>query len=825
MSESIVPGLADGMVVFVPSLAPGRLVVVPGTMNVPAPGLEACVNELLQAGHRGLLEQKDLDHLRFGSPTERHDRNLDWRSAVFAPMSMPGHAWGAIVYWVGPTRHSATKDVVDTLLEATDLCAGMILSTALGDHRLFDRDIAGTLSDAVIAVDPEFTVIRWNPAAERLYGIANEDAIGSPLGALYSTFYDDPEMDRDKAWEQLQRTGRWEGHVTQQSKAGRTVSVFAAVSAVRDDNGRLIGAVAVNRDNSDIMLARSRIDNAERMLSGALDAAGAMTVILDHHGRIVAANREWLDMGLLTGARMDYVSVGADYLGPVRRAVEDDEPSAADALSSLEAVLSGRAAKSTCEYRCDRPDGPTWYQLEVTSLGDSGGAVVTHREITQRHRLESLLAHHDTHDSLTGLGNRHLLESRVARTVTARGADRVHLGLILCDVDEFVSVNEELGYRTGDEVLRIVANRIQEVCPPTYVAARIGGDQFAILTDSLDEASGLPGLAERIRESMSGTIEVAGRHLSLSVSVGYASVSTATSDLVPDLASELIGRADAARVDSKARGRNRVRPYRPDLRDRTSSTLQQRHEFATALQRGDLELHYQQIRRLSDDVVVGFEGLVRWPCRGGPVLTPATFAAAIDAPIVAGPLARWCIHTAVRDAQILADAFSAAPTHVGINMSAQQFLDLDVATVLESTVARAGLDPSAIVIEVTETTTFTDDRRVLDQLAHLTSCGFPVALDDFGTGFSSLQHLRELPVNAVKVDRSFTAGVGSERTSDALVRSLIALAHDLELWVVAEGVETAAQRDWLADAGCDFYQGFLAHRPARLADVLASAGD
>jgi EAL domain-containing protein (putative c-di-GMP-specific phosphodiesterase class I) len=162
---------------------------------------------------------------------------------------------------------------------------------------------------------------------------------------------------------------------------------------------------------------------------------------------------------------------------------------------------------------------------------------------------------------------------------------------------------------------------------------------------------------------------------------------------------------------------------------------------------------------------------------------------------------------------------------VAVNISARQFLDVDVAAHLEQAMTALAVPPPALVVEVTETATFTDDLRITDQLTRVQDLGVKVALDDFGTGFSSLTHLRSLPVDEVKVDQSFTAGVGSDPTSDALVRSLIALAHDLGMKATAEGVETRAQREWLVAAGCDYYQGFLAHRPARLSEVLASAGD
>jgi diguanylate cyclase (GGDEF)-like protein len=603
------------------------------------------------------------------------------------------------------------------------------------------------------------------------------------------------------------------------------VSVFASVTTIRDGTGRFIGAVAVNRDNSEIVAARSRVNLAEKMLTDVLDAAGAMSVVVDLDGLIVAANREWLDVALATGAPMAMVNVGGDYLGPVRRAVAAGDDTAASALDLLESVLQGAMSSGTTEYRCDRPDGPHWYLMDVTRLTDGRAAIVSHREVTEQHLLQVELEHSRTHDDLTDLGNREWLEQRVARCLAGRTPDCGELGLIVCDVDGFAAVNEALGYTTGDTVLRTLGTRLQALCPTGLAMVRLGGDQFAVFAESMWGAVPLVDVAERLRVGAAEPIEIDGHRLSLSLSVGIAAVLPHGGQSAAEVTSELVARADTARLDSKAQGRNRVRHYRPDLRDRTTSLLLMRHDFAEALRTDALELHYQQIRRMADETVVGFEALLRWPRAAGPLLTPGTFGPLIEEPTIAGTLAAWTIRTAVGAAGVLRGEPATHSARVAVNISARQFLDVDVAAHLEQAMTALAVPPPALVVEVTETATFTDDLRITDQLTRVQDLGVKVALDDFGTGFSSLTHLRALPVDEVKVDQSFTAGLGTDPASDALVRALIALAHDLGMKATAEGVETRAQREWLVAAGCDYYQGFLAHRPARLSEVLASAGD
>lgn len=826
LQDAVTAGYADGVSVWVPSLAVGRLVPVvtgPTTESTVPESMHDAVLGLLEAERRGILQQPEIDRLAGLIPAGAASKRSAPTSVVFAPLTMPGREPGVCIFFRTGHLPDFTEHESDVLLAMTARCTPLIIAGVLSDHELFDRDLASALPEAVIAVDTDFKVLRWNPAAERLYGIPAEDAIGNPLATLYYTHYDDPDMSKDKAWEQLVRTNRWEGFVTQQSKAGRTVSVFASVTTVCDGRGRPVGAVAVNRDTTEIVKARSRVSLAENMLSDVLNAAETMTVILDHAGTIIAANREWLDVALATDVPMDMIRVGSDYVGPIRRAVAAGDHTAGSALDLLEAVLGGRQTSGSTEYRCDRPDGPHWYQMEVRQLGDGRAAVVSHREVTERHILKEELAHSRTHDSLTGLGNRAWLEQHVAATLADRPPASGDLGLIVCDIDGFAAVNEALGAASGDRALGVVADRLQRNCPPSLVVVRLGGDQFAVFADSMWGDVPLLDTAEALREAVSEPFEVDGHRLILSLSVGVAALLPRGDETAAEIASELVARADAARLESKAQGRNKVRHYRPDLRDRTTSLLLMRHDFVDALTNGNLEFHYQQIRTMADESIAGFEALVRWPRPGIPLLTPTTFGPLLEGPTIAGPLAAWTLETAAQATRVLRDTYPERGLLVGVNISAQQFLDLDVAARLVKSADAAGITPADLVVEVTETATFTDNRRLMDQLAGIHESGARIALDDFGTGFSSLDHLRSLPVDAVKVDRSFTAGVGTDPTAEALVRALIALAHDLGLAAVAEGVETTEQHTWLKKAGCDHYQGFLAHRPAPLSEILRTS--
>lgn len=824
VNDVLLPELADGFLLLVPAVAPNTLQLIPDQAAGPDayPGLPECAMGLLKDGKQGLLSEECVRCVRYGSMAEGAFRTLDWHSIVFCPLVTPGQSPGAAFFWRTSASRDFSGDEASLLEGFARLYAPLPLSMANNARMLFDRDLARHLNDAVVVVDAQLRVLRWNPAAEKLYGISAEAAVGAHLGSLYSTFYDDPAMDRDRAWAQLQSTGEWHGFVTQQSRSNRTVSVHATVTSITDAAGTFIGAVAINRDNSELVQARSRTSVAEGLLAAALDAAGAMAVVLDDMGTIIAANDEWLDKALAAGARMDRVGLGANYLSALRRAAAGGEHDAVVALAAIEAVLSGQVHHTSSEYEMDCQSEAVWYQVEVRSIGHPAGAVITHREVTDRRRLEDTIARYDTHDGLTELGNRRLLERRIAAALSS-DATSADMGLIVFDVDGFAAVNEALGHSAGDEVLSILAGQFRELCPPGYTAYRLGGDQFGVFGPSMATAT-LNRTASALIEEIGKPMSVSGQHIRLTFSVGVATASTDGNADPSQLASALIAQADAARIESKVRGRNRVHHYRPDLRPR-SATLTLATEFVGDLEAGRVHMHYQQIRCLDDDSVTGFEGLLRWQRRDSGLLPAGAFEPLLAAPLVAGPLATWSIARVVDDAARLAREHPSRRLHLGVNISAQQFLDVNVASVMLSAIVRAEVPSDIIVVEVTESTAFTDDQRVLGQLQQMSDCGITIALDDFGTGFSSLQHLRSLPVNVVKVDRSFTAGIGSDTASEALVRALIGLAHDLDLRVIAEGVEDTYQRQWLRAAGCDFYQGYLAHRPSSLQECTVGLSD
>jgi diguanylate cyclase (GGDEF)-like protein len=412
-------------------------------------------------------------------------------------------------------------------------------------------------------------------------------------------------------------------------------------------------------------------------------------------------------------------------------------------------------------------------------------------------------------DDLTGLPNRRALLTE-ARTVLTMATARRPAALLLLDLDGFKEVNDSLGHHAGDQLLRQVGPRLRGALRSTDVLARLGGDEFAVLLRDagLDEAQ---ELAERLRDLIAQpfTVEDIRLHVGVSIGVATAPVPAATVE-------ELLRCADVAMYAAKS-GREGVHVYVPDPTNGTGDRLRTMEELRTALTDGQLEVHLQPQVQLEDGRIVGAEALVRWnhPTRG--LLSPAELLPAAEQAGLLRPLTDAVIELA------LAAAARWWPTRsvpVSVNLSAANVTDLDLPGKVALALVRHGLPARALTLELVEDTLMADPDRGRQVLGELRRLGIRTSIDDYGTGYSSLAYLRHLPADELKLDRSLTADVGSDRRAAAIVRHTVALAHELGLSLVAEGVEDGATAAVLAELGCDVAQGYAVARPMPVGDFL-----
>lgn len=473
-------------------------------------------------------------------------------------------------------------------------------------------------------------------------------------------------------------------------------------------------------------------------------------------------------------------------------------------------LLTGEQDQTRFETVHRRKDGhlvPVDVSLQyVTSAEHGARFVAVVRDITDRHEFEIRLTYQATHDALTGLPNRELLFDRVDHALARAARHGGAVAVLFLDLDRFKLINDTRGHNIGDQLLVAVAERLRTVVRDGDTLARHGGDEFVVLVEDNTDADGVHMLADRIRNVLQDPVRVGGSWFHTTASIGTACSTDGDHD-----AATLLSNADAAMYQAKHSGRDRVEAFNSSLRDRLQHRLETETELRTALQRDELRVYYQPIVEVASATIKGFEALVRWqhPDRG--LLAPAEFIPVAEDTGLIGAIDMWVLQTAAR--QALAWDHSADKPDVSVNLSANDLVDPTIPNHVADIIRSTGIDPTRILIEVTETALIEHPTQATAALQQLRQLGTKIALDDFGTGYSSLTHLQTMPLSHIKIDRSFTSGLGTNTTDTAIVESTIKLAHDLGLTVVAEGVETAAQLATIKALGCDLAQGYHIGHP------------
>jgi diguanylate cyclase (GGDEF)-like protein/PAS domain S-box-containing protein len=437
-----------------------------------------------------------------------------------------------------------------------------------------------------------------------------------------------------------------------------------------------------------------------------------------------------------------------------------------------------------------------------------GGLVLTLRDVTEQRQLEDELKYRAFHDSLTGLPNRLLFQDRAAHAlVQARRGGKI-TGVLFVDLDDFKVVNDTMGHSVGDELLAAVGARLATAVRESDTAARLGGDEFAVLLEQVQDSAEVETLAGRIVDAFSEPFPILDGSVITTATVG---VSTTEDSADVD---ELLRHADLALYAAKAAGKRQWRRYQPVL----SAGMVRRRELQAALDdavnNAEFTLAYQPIVELTSGEIAGFEALVRWPHPRWGMMLPDQFISLAEETGHIVPLGAWVLQQAAADMARWREQVPNEPTpYVSVNVSARQFRTPGFMDSVGQALAVSGLDPSALMLELTESL-LNRAEQIRNDLMELKLIGVRLAIDDFGTGYSSLSYLRELPIDAIKVDKSFVDGITTSPQQLALVEGIISIAKKLDLEVTAEGIETDAQRELLVAMGCDYGQGYLLAMPA-----------
>jgi diguanylate cyclase (GGDEF)-like protein/PAS domain S-box-containing protein len=505
----------------------------------------------------------------------------------------------------------------------------------------------------------------------------------------------------------------------------------------------------------------------------------------------------------------------ADMLGCALESLPGCDQDQRELESIRIAMREGREGHALLRHF--RKDGSAfWNDMYVAPVRDENGAighfVVAQYDISAAIRYEAELQFQARHDVLTGLANRRLLRERLTLAGAAASASGAPLWVVFIDLDRFKFVNDTLGHDAGDVLLKILAQRLQAVVGDGDTLARLGGDEFVLLLPNVaDSAAGVLTL-QRLMAAVAEPLLVQAHEFFLTCSIGVA---TCPGD--GDSADALIKHADIAMYRAKEMGRNSYQFYDRAMAQRTLDRLDIEADLHHALERGELEVHYQPQLDLASGLVVGMEALLRWRHPRLGMIAPARFIGLAEEMGLIIPIGAWVLRTVCEQTRAWHDA-GWNHLRVAVNLSARQFTQKALAQSIAAVLAETGLAPRFLDLELTESMVMGDVDNAIAVLRTLKTLGVTISIDDFGTGYSSLSYLRRYPIDVLKIDQSFVADLATNDDAAAIAVAIISLAHSLRLKVIAEGVETAEQLAFLRSHGCDQMQGYYFSKPLNATD-------
>ncbi len=473
------------------------------------------------------------------------------------------------------------------------------------------------------------------------------------------------------------------------------------------------------------------------------------------------------------------------------------------------------------EWTYVRKDGSRiWVNLAMTALRTEEDKITGYLgiafDITERKKLTEHVNHLAHHDQLTGLPNRVLLTDRIRQAIQRAKRNKQRVAVLMVDIDHFKRINDSLGHAAGDTLLDSVAKKLCSAVRQTDTVARMGGDEFVIVMPEFRDGEDAERCAEAILSKVATPTQLGNREVNVTVSVGLC--------VFPDYARDadsLLKNADAAMYEAKESGRNSYHTFSDGMVEATADKLEFEHDLRHALANGEMLLHYQPQVSCITGEVIGMEALIRWKSERRGTISPAQFIPLAEATGLIVPMGEWTIRTACHEGKELQDRMGRELT-VAVNLSPRQFRQKSLARLVEMALRDSKLAAHSLEIEITEHTLMSNSAATLETLSQLRKLGVKIAIDDFGTGFSSLSYLLQYEVDRLKIDQSFVNRSADDPTAAAIVRAIISMAHGLNLKVVAEGVETNEQLNFLLRRRCDEAQGFYFAKPVPL-DMFGEA--
>jgi len=669
------------------------------------------------------------------------------------------------------------------------------------------RRLAGmvaTSTDAIMAVDLTGSILNWNRGAERMYGYTAEEIIGRSISTIT------PDAKADELTAILDRARRGESidqvETLRTRKDGSLLEVSISFSTLADVDGTVIATTGIHRDISTAKRAAEALRASEERYRRIVETAYEGIWVLDQQNITTFVNPRMAEMLGWTVDEMVGRSV-LDFL--------DAEGKATFNANRGDRVQGNSRQREVLFTRKDGSD--CWTLLSIRpnfdEAGQYEGSLAMVMDITERRGIQKALEYQALHDALTGLPNRLLLATRLAEALTSAHGAQQQVGVLILDLDHFKEVNETFGLQAGDRLLEQVGPRLQSEVGAQGLVARLSGDEFAVLLTNADPTAASTKAA-RLLEALERPFEVEGQHLELAASIGVAIFPNDGEDV-----DTLLRHADIALFVAK-QGRGAFVRFAPEYEKQGASRLTLMAELRQALHddNDQLFLQFQPLVSLRDRSLAGVEALVRWqhPQRG--LVPPLDFVPFAEKTGLVQPLTKWVLASALKQSAAWHRGGHTIP--VSVNISMRDLVDPGFPELVSKLLRDAEAEPSWVRLEITESVIMSKPEQAISTLSQLRRLGIRLAVDDFGTGYSSLAYLDRLPVDEIKIDKSFVSAMAGEVSRTNIVRASIELGHSLRLQSVAEGVEDASTWAVLAALACDMAQGYFISPPLLAEEVL-----
>ncbi len=641
----------------------------------------------------------------------------------------------------------------------------------------------------------------WNNAASSLFGWTAGETVGHPLPIV-------PDQEKGAFREQLERCldGENNGPLagSRLCKDGTLIRASLSTSPLRDESGEIVGAVGVLGNPA----TQNRVEqelNRTASLSGAVFESLADAVfVVDPALRVIMSTNPAIEK-VFGYAPDEVVNRSTEVLHKDRRSFEEFGESSEKNLE--------RDGIYHCTRQMRRKNGDLfWADITVTeldpALGRGEGVVSVVRDVSEGKRAEEAVEKLAYFDPLTGLPNRRLLNDRLSQYLAQADRHGSKVGVFYFDLDQFKKINDSLGHEAGDKMLMAVAGRLRECVRKTDTISRLGGDEFVAVLADVPGENQVDTVARQILETMATPYSIDRREIFSSCSIGITIYPNDADD-----AATLLRNADLAMYAAKQAGRNTFKFFSEDLNQKAQKRLDTEHRLRRAIGREEFVLHYQPQVDLHSGQVTGMEALVRWVSPDdGKTIFPADFIPIAEETGLIIDMGQWVLQEACRHNKGWLDA-GYPPMTVSVNLSAPQFLQPDLADIVEAVLNETGLPARCLKLEISETILMEYGRKTAETMDRLNRLGVAFAIDDFGKGYSSLSYLKTFPIDILKVDQTFVRNISADPGAAAIVDAIISLGTSLRLDLVAEGVETKEQLDYLVQRDCWKMQGYYFSRP------------